>query len=231
MPALRRAPRTARSRSRRRAPAARPIRTATIRVTSPDPARRLRSEPRAAVPRRGRGAAGARLPAGARRRAAGARLTYARRARSRRRARRGAARARALGRAAGDDPVGQRDRSRAADARRLHGRRAGRADLGRVFAAEPGLRQAQAYRRAARSPASIYVADTAPFAKALAAIGARRRNRREPQRRKPRAVTPFDDLARTPVRPRGRAGRRRRAAPTRSRNSCSPPARPACPRA
>ena len=73
-------------------------------------------------------------------------------------------------RAAGDDPLRQRHRPRAAHARRPHRRHSGRADLGRLFAAEPGPRQAQAHRRAARRPASSTSPTPRPFAKALAAL-------------------------------------------------------------
>ena len=200
----------------------------TIRIACPVAAWRLRSEPRAAFPRGGRGAARAYFPAGAR----GRRLAQADL-----RSRRGAAsthwrrpaRARAFGRAPGDDPLGQRDRPRAADARRLHCRRSGRADLGCVFAAEPGLRQAQAYRRAARARPHLRGRHRA-VRQSARGDRRQRRDRREPQRRQPRR-----DVVR---RSRPHAGRRRgRARPpppaarTRSRNSCSPPARPACPRA
>ena len=144
-------------------------------------------------------------------------------------ARRRAARARPLGRAPGDDPLGQRDRPRAADARRLHGGRSGRADFGRLFAAEPGLRQAQAHRRAAHARPDLCRRHRA------IRQGARRDRRRRRDRREPRRRQPRRDAVR---RPRAHASRARRwtrppprAAPTRSRKSCSPPARPACPRA
>ena len=146
--------------------------------------RRVRSEPRAAVPRGGRGAAGARVPA-ERSRAMLAQADLRGRAPHGRCARRRAARARAFGRAAGDDPVGQCDRSRAADARRLHGGRAGRADLGRVFAAKPGLRQAQAHRRAARARPDLRRRHRA-VRQGARGDRRRRRNRREPRRRESR---------------------------------------------
>ena len=89
---------------------------------------------------------------------------------ARRRAGTGADRARAVGRAAGDDPLRQWHRSCAAHARRPHRRHSGGADLGRLFAAEPGPRQAQAHRRAARRPAWSTSPTPRPFAKALAAL-------------------------------------------------------------
>ena len=102
--------------------------------------------------------------------------------------------------AARDDPLRQFDRSRAADARGLHGGRAGRADFGRVFAAKPGLRQAHVTSPNCSSPGSIYVADTAPFAKALAAIdsGAEIVASRDSANL---GATSFDDLARTSIGP------------------------------
>ena len=48
------------------------------------------------------------------------------------------------------------------------------------------------------APGLVYVADTAPFAKALAALDlGRGRDRREPQQRKPASVTPFEHLTRS----------------------------------
>ena len=79
-------------------------------------------------------------------------------------------------------------------------------------------------------PGLIYVADTAPFAKALAAIGSSAEivaSRDGANLGASRRST----ILRAPRRPRRRAGRRGDAAPTRSRKSCSPPARPGCPRA
>ena len=80
------------------------------------------------------------------------------------------------------------------------------------------------------APGLIYVADTAPFAKALAAIGgdAEIVASRDGANLGAHAVR----RSRAHIRQaRCRAGPRRRAAPTRSRRSCSPPARPGCPRA
>ena len=57
-------------------------------------------------------------------------------------------------------------------------------------------------------PGLIYVADTAPFAKALAAIGGECRNRREPQWRQPRRDAVRRSRAHAGE-PRGRSGRRR----------------------
>ena len=67
----------------------------------------------------------------------------------------GAARPRARAQAAGDDPLRQLDRPRTADARRLPGRRAGRAGLARLLADEPGLRQGQAHRGAGQARARL----------------------------------------------------------------------------
>ena len=79
-------------------------------------------------------------------------------------------------------------------------------------------------------PGLIYVADTAPFAKALAAIGGSAENRREPRRREPRRDAVRRSRRVRAVGPAVEQGARE-PAPTPSRNSCSPPARPACPRA
>ena len=140
-----------------------------------------------------------------------------------------AARARAFGGTAGDDPVGQCDRSCAADACRIHSGHPGRADIGRVFAAKPGLRQAQAHRRTARTRPDLRCRHRA-VRQGARGDRRRRRNRREPQRRQPRSVTPFDDLARSSAGPAVDRPPQRRA-PTPSPRSCSPPARPDCPRA
>ena len=164
-----------------------------------DAARRIRPEPRAAIPCGRRGAARARFS----RRAVGRILAQADLrgcAPQRRCARRRAARARALGRAAGDDPVGEFDRSCAADACGLHGGRAGRADLGCVFAAKPGLRQAQAHRRVAHARPDLRRRHRA------VRQGARRRSSSEAEIVASRdganlGATPFDDLARTPAGP------------------------------
>ena len=80
-------------------------------------------------------------------------------------------------------------------------------------------------------PGLIYVADTAPFAKALAAIGGRAEIVASRNGANLDGVTPFDDLVRSSAGPAVDRGRRGDAAPTRSQKSCSPPARPACPRA
>ena len=81
-------------------------------------------------------------------------------------------------------------------------------------------------------PGLVYVADTAPFAKALAALDLTRgRGRGEPQRREP-AERDDASISWRPADPAPRSMRRRPpSAPTRSPNSCSPRARPACPRA
>ena len=55
------------------------------------------------------------------------------------------------------------------DARLLHRRYSGRADLGRLFAAKPGSRKAQAHRRAAHARPCLCRGHR-PFAKALAAL-------------------------------------------------------------
>ena len=201
----------------------------TIRLACSGPTWRLRSKPRAAVSRGSRGAAGARFPAGAHGRwLAQADLRGG--AANGRRARGRFARARPFGRAPGDDPVRQRDRPRAADARRLYGRRSGRADLGCVLAAKPGLRQAQAHRRTARARPDLRRRHRAVRQSARGDRHGERRDRREPRRRKPRRDAVRRSRAHAGRR-RGRAGSGRQRARTRSRNSCSPPARPACPRA
>ena len=92
--------------------------------------------------------------------------------------------------AAADDPLRQRDRPRAADARRLPGRRAGGAGLARLLADEPGLRQGQAHRGAGQA-------------------GARLRGRRRAVRRRARA--PSTSAAPRSCSPAARA---RRASPT-----------------
>ena len=61
------------------------------------------------------------------------------------------ARARTVSRAPDHDLVRQQHRSCAAHACRPHRRHSGSADLGRLFPAEPGPRQAQAHRRIARA--------------------------------------------------------------------------------
>ncbi len=81
-------------------------------------------------------------------------------------------------------------------------------------------------------PGLVFVADTAPFAKSLAALDLARteilasRNGANIDK-----VTAFDAMTAEPAGIRIGDGRRRRSAPTPSPSSCSPPARPACPRA
>ncbi len=192
-----------------------------------------RSEPRAAVPRGGRAQSRRGCSSPSATPADGWRkLTYAAARRYGRCAGAGAARARPFGRAAGDDPLRQRASTT----------RCSRSPA--TPPAFPSRRSRSPIRCRARiiaklkhiaellEPGLIYVADTAPFAKALAALDLhRRRDRREPQRRQYRR-RPRSRIWRRA----GRARRSRRPCAasrrrTRSPNSCSPPARPACPRA
>ena len=170
----------------------------------------------------------------ARRTATGARSTYA--AGARRRCARigaGAARARALRRAADRDPVRQRHRARAA-------RRSPRCIVGVPYAPiSPAYSLMSSDFGKLRTiidlltPGLVFASDGKPFARAIAAavprdvelvVDAQSAGRAARRRRSPSCSAPTPTAAR---RRRARRGRR----PTRSPSSCSPPARPACPRA
>ena len=177
------------------------------------------------------GRARPRLPGAARgrRRLAHAQLRADAGAGARRRA--GAAGAQAFARAADRDPVRQRHRARAARSRRHDDRRALRADLGALLADVGRLRQAEVDHGDA---------DAGPGVRRRAARRSRARSRRpcratsrssSPPIRGERPATLFAELlAAKPtdaVDARARQGRPRHH----RRNSCSPRARPAIPRA
>ena len=81
------------------------------------------------------------------------------------------------------------------------------------------------------TPGLVYVADTAPFAKALAAIDLSDCEVVASRDGANLGATSFDELADSRARRRGRTAPRRRATPRPSPRSCSPPARPAYRRA
>ena len=172
-----------------------------------DGARAVRGQPRPAAAPLGAGGARPRVPGGAR---PGGRLGRAHVGRSGAQGQRRRAvpdRPRPRPAAAGAAPVRQRDRPRAAHARRLPGRRAGRARVPGLLADEPGLRQGQAHRGAREARARVRVRRRAVRRRAggrrlrRRGAGAHPGQRRDGLQRAPRDQA--DDGR------RGRAGRRR----------------------
>ncbi len=166
-----------------------------------------RSEPGTALSHGGRAQSGRPVPGRARRRwrLAQAQLRGGTTCRGRTRAE--PHHARALGRPAGDDPVRQRHRPCAAHARRPQRGNSGRIDLGRLFAAEPGPRQAQAHRRPARAGPHLRRRHRPLRQGARRARPCQNRAGREPQRRQYR---PRHRLRRPGAEPAGTGARARR---------------------
>ena len=128
----------------------------------------------------------------------------------------GAARPRARRRAPGRDPLRQRHRPCPARARRDARRRAGGADLARLLADVEGLRQAEDHLRAGEAGAGVR--------RRSAEVRARARRRRREVRRRSRSCS-------RPIPARRWSASSSRSGPKPSRRSCSPRARPGCPRA
>ena len=160
------------------------------------------------------------------------RISYAEALRSARAIAPGAARPRPVGRAAGRDPVRQRPRAPAARARR---------------AATPACRSRRSRRpirwsrrttascatsSALLTPGLVFASDAGATRKAIAAGGAgRTRSCSARATLEGRADDAVRRAARDAGRPPRSTPRTPRSAPTRSPSSCSPRARPSCPRA
>ncbi len=136
-------------------------------------------------------------------------------------------------RAPGRDSLRQRHRACASWARRHACRHPLRAHLGRLFADVVGFRQAAPYPRDADARPRLRGATARAFSRAIAAcapadaeIVRRRARARPPQGHRLRR-----SLRRVEATPAKSTPPMRAPRPTRSRNSSSPPARPACPRA